>query len=538
MSRLFRLPFPLWFARHDLLDRRAWRSSFVIVMSILFITTIITAGAGLIWGHQHAQFEHMRTHGGFYVAAGSPNVADEITHDLLARLRENLKASVAQAHARTAPFHRDEQEWVLEGRAKQDSLDTDGDSKPGTLRIEGRTVANDDPLLNSLLDSQWLQAATDFDENRGDGILITPNFLKRIDYASNDVPSHVRIQSVEGEELVPVLGVSRYPLPGDFDYLVPESYYKTFLGIQNPQRYKSILTGVIDGECCTEEFLDQFVRKFDKELKSWHVSADIQAEKTDSNEPCWRLDVGINAPGEDLSGNIWRKIVAERLPDLIRQMGGKLDIEAFSRWDPWGSSKSASPVPTAYDQFVVYVDRPEHMKSVAYQIATLERGGENSQVSGSLYVNEELIKQAERIASKTRDAELLLLIVGVVVVVVACANMFTILWMRAQQQIAEIGMLKTMGLDRRRLRRLYVVEGAVLWFLSVIPGFLIGLAVGHAIAGDLANRYQTPFAFRLPGVLPVLLVLGCSGVLCTLIMVLATRKARRTSAYLCLFNNL
>lgn len=219
MSRWFCLPFPLWFARHDLFDRRAWRSSFVIVLSILFITLIITAGAGLIWGYQHAQFEFMRTHGGFYVAAGSPSVADEITHDLLAQLRSNLTLRMAEAHATVAPFHRDEQEWILEGLPEH-----------GTLGIEGRTVANDDPLLNSLLDPQWLQTtSSSFDKNRRDGIVITPNFLKRIDYASEGVPSHVRMKSVEGEESVPVLGVSRYSLPGDFDYIVPESYYETFL---------------------------------------------------------------------------------------------------------------------------------------------------------------------------------------------------------------------------------------------------------------------------------------------------------------------
>ena len=529
MSRLLRLPFSFWFAYHDLFDRRARRSSLVIVISLFFITAIITAGSGLIWGYQHAQYEYMRNHGGFYVAAGSPSVVNEVTSDLLTRLRDNLKKNVTVARARPAPFHRDEHEWLLEGRSEQE-----------WLGIEGRTVANDDPLLNSLLDPKWLQVGnSDFDMHRRDGIFVTPNFLKRIDYAQNGVPNHVRLMTTEGkDEPICVLGVSRYPLPGDFDYVVPESYYEAFLALQHPQRHKSVLTGAIHETCCTEDFLDQFSRRFVDELKSWDVSPAIRADETDAQEPCWVLNVDINSKKDELSSTAWEQIVAERLPALIVQMGGRLDVAAFSQWNPRGRPKAETLVPDAYDQLVVYVDEPEHLKPVAFQIATLERGHDNATAQGSLYVNEDLIKQADQIGSKTRDAEVLLLVVGGVVVFVACANMFTILWMRAQQQIAEIGMLKTMGLDYHRLRRLYVVEGLIVWLLGAVPGFLTGIGVGYAFAVDLADRYQAPFAFRLPGASPVFITLALSGLLCTLIMVFATSKARRTSAYLCLFDNL
>ena len=113
-------------------------------------------------------------------------------------------------------------------------------------------------------------------------------------------------------------------------------------------------------------------------------------------------------------------------------------------------------------------------------------------------------------------------------------NLYVMQNLLAEQKVAEIGMLKAMGIPDSVLTRTYLVEAALLW----LPGLAGGLAVGYA-AGTFAEWLvgrddpEAMIRFSVPLWPMVILVVGSFATV-TGSLLLETRKPRRASPMECM----
>src|SRR5260221_38500 len=119
------------------------------------------------------------------------------------------------------------------------------------------------------------------------------------------------------------------------------------------------------------------------------------------------------------------------------------------------------------------------------------------------------------------------------VVAAGAALMVNLTWMLAQERRPRLGVLRALGLKRRRLVGLAVTEGALYSLAAAVVGTAIRAAAGRLVAarfGDVfaayaGSDYNWPYSFSLKA--PTLVAAFASGTLLTLAVILVA--SRRTS---------
>lgn len=123
-----------------------------------------------------------------------------------------------------------------------------------------------------------------------------------------------------------------------------------------------------------------------------------------------------------------------------------------------------------YDQLKVKVSSSEHMEGIRNEI--IEKGFLVSSLSDT-------IEQANKIF---RIIQIILALFGLVALIVSAIGMFNTMTIALLERINEIGIMRAVGITKRDVRKLFLLESVMMGFLGGIGG----VAVGYG-AGEIAN---------------------------------------------------
>ncbi len=123
-----------------------------------------------------------------------------------------------------------------------------------------------------------------------------------------------------------------------------------------------------------------------------------------------------------------------------------------------------------------------------------------------------------------------LLIFGIVVFVITVSGTFTIITLTLMEETKQIGFLRIMGLRRRDVRTLFVVQSIVLTFLGAFSGIIFGLIVGFVLNGlakALASTesFATDISIFVIPVQPIIIILMLAIVIGWLVGLLPAKRA-------------
>lgn len=123
-----------------------------------------------------------------------------------------------------------------------------------------------------------------------------------------------------------------------------------------------------------------------------------------------------------------------------------------------------------------------------------------------------------------------LLIFGIVVFVITVSGTFTIITLTLMEETKQIGFLRILGLRRRDVRTLFVVQSIVLTFLGAFFGILLGLLIGFVLNGlakALASTesFATDISIFVIPVQPIIIILMLAIVIGWLVGLLPAKRA-------------
>ncbi len=123
-----------------------------------------------------------------------------------------------------------------------------------------------------------------------------------------------------------------------------------------------------------------------------------------------------------------------------------------------------------YDQLKVKVSANEHIERTRNEI--IEKGFLVSSLS-------DIIEQANKIF---RIIQIILALFGLVALMVSAIGMFNTMTIALLERINEIGIMRAIGITKKDVRQLFLLESVMMGFLGGIGGVVIGY-----VAGEIAN---------------------------------------------------
>jgi putative ABC transport system permease protein len=143
-------------------------------------------------------------------------------------------------------------------------------------------------------------------------------------------------------------------------------------------------------------------------------------------------------------------------------------------------------------------------------------------------------EQALKAAAQAQDFGQLFLGFSIFLVVAALLLMALLFQFGLEQRAGEIGTLLALGFTPRQVRRLFLLEGAMLGLIGSVLGMLGGIAYAKAMLWGLTTTWRSavgPSALQFHATLATLIVGACAGtVVAVLTMWLTLRKQARQPA--------
>jgi ABC-type antimicrobial peptide transport system permease subunit len=140
-------------------------------------------------------------------------------------------------------------------------------------------------------------------------------------------------------------------------------------------------------------------------------------------------------------------------------------------------------VPDSFDRLKVKVERNDFMEEVRNQI--LDQGFVVSSLSDT-------IDQANKIF---RIVQLVLGLFGLVALIVSAIGMFNTMTIALMERTSEIGIMRSIGITRGDIRKMFLVESMLMGFLGGLVGLILSTVAGKAVnfgINVLAARYGAP----------------------------------------------
>ena len=149
-----------------------------------------------------------------------------------------------------------------------------------------------------------------------------------------------------------------------------------------------------------------------------------------------------------------------------------------------------------YDGLKVKVDSHENLEAV--RTAIISQGFIVSSLS-------DIIDQATKVFG---IIQLVLGFFGLVALIVSAIGMFNTMTIALMERTGEIGIMRSIGITRGDIRKMFLVESMVMGFLGGMGGLFLGTAVGegvnvfvnmlaHRFHGPSVNLFYSPFWFVL-----------------------------------------
>jgi hypothetical protein len=383
------------------------------------------------------------------------------------------------------------------------------DGADRSLRLRGRTLAPGDPLLDSLP----LRAGSPFHDPAQAGVIVTPEFLRLLGLpadAAAGTELHVRARASGARVAVPLVGVTSDRLPLGHQFVLTEAYETQLLTTEPDVPAPAIRTGPIPEQWPRPRELPAAVRQA---LKVFDLDLPAREERL-GKPPVWQISSFRDHPPRCSD---WR-LYLRRISEMMEAEGFPRAAE-IDRID----APSAHPRPPqreGYDLAGVYLrDLPE-LRPAADAI----RARTQLQI-----VNEGVIDQLNDIAAASRSALVVLSSVLAVVWLVAAVNLVVLLELRTQHKVAEVGLLRAIGISDALLRQIYEMEGALLWLLGVGVGLLLAAAAGAGLLGWLVPGEAWAVVANGRLLWPGTVLLAVSALVCWLGTRYATAAARRAA---------
>lgn len=588
-----------WFAKQNLWESHALRSTWINIISVALVVAFSILGFALTWGVDESRRQKLGSDPlNLSLWVGSSIVETSIDSFFVADLRRRITDAAG--------------ERMLRGVYAFSQTDFMFFDKRGghPRRCYGRTVAADDPILMSIkLD----KSKRDFLRSDENGIIVTRGMLLGLDYGEEDAPDSILVEPpAGGAVVVRVLDVAPEGLPLEHDFLIPEEFEKELRQEnQNPEA-SSIRIGPIpvdwppvdelpetvigmirtfnlfppgseeeDGKLywkLTHNGMGQvphlrdwrtYVTEINSEMdrlgKSSHPEVANVKIATQDDGPR-RLSIRIGPIPDD-----WP--AADELPEAVSRVLSTLGLSA-RRADPPRGEKPFGPIRWV----LTYVGREQRPNFTEWKGLVEEINAEMVRLGKSdhpelanvevphdyvgIYLtdidaliptakvcralqstfNEDAVEQLAAIGGQTKAILAILTVVALFVGGVVVLNMVLVQVLRNEQKIAEIGMLKAMGMTRRALGRLALVESCLLWRYGTLIGFLVG-GVGATLVlfvlicprmeiAEFGDRFEVIWAVFLSARFALLLAAAALAalVMCWLSNYLATAKSRKASA--------
>lgn len=397
--------------------------------------------------------------------------------------------------------------------------------------LPGRTIAlgpDSDPLPESRpVDGEWLAGPAD------GGIVLTPSALRGLKFAAR--PPEVTVVYRGTPVRLPVRGVTQTDLPNPAHrFVVPEALLATIAAAPNPDlRGNSALSGPVPREWMTPDER-WMVKPVAAAAAAAFAAPDFEFSLKPEGQTLLAAEIDplkrAAADRRRLARSEWRAkfekvqaaAAAAGLPTPADFLAG-VRVDGVAPPTDAPAQEEVSGPPT-YNLLAVYTTgrralRPTADALEAYRMA-------NGQ---PLKVDRGVIEQLDRIGEQSERYEKAMTTVAVAMAVIFAVMVWFVFLVRSELQIAEIGMLKAMGMTQ--LGRLAALQGAMVGAV----GGLLGAAGGAAALAVLAALFYRgdPTAAadaRTVGVRLVFAVWAVATVGCAGVAWVATRPARRMSA--------
>lgn len=524
MTFLRAVLFLFWFGRRDLWEKHARRASRSVVWTVAMVVGFVLVVSGLSMGFKKARYLRLQDEPrAAYLGIGSRLSPNEITPNRLEALSSEIHAVAPGAEC--YPYYRVFASW----RVNVDGRELD-------VPCKGRTLAVGDRIAQS---GRLFRTGGPFQSGEAPGIIVAPNMLVTLgldplgDYEElSFVPS-----SGYDPISVPVVGIISDDFPDGYGFLINEAYIEILAGVKPP---RNIRTGRIPDEWGQWRNVPGMREAIEAVFKERRIKlipeVQEQFDGLGSSWWTWGLECtdDFGMPQHD-----WRKALQAFLDYLEARGGKRVSSDERAQFLKIDAPNRTSRIRReAYDRVAAYVNDLSDWERIAKisSVTGIQGKQDDNEDSGGieaatwvpLPIDEDLIKQVTAIERTSRIINWVLATISVVVVLVAVGNTNTILVLRSEAKVAEIGMLKAIGAEPQLLGWLYVVQGIQIWFWGMLYGVLgAGGSVWLFVwTCNHANR-GTVIAFVCPWWLLVSVVVG-SAIVCTLISFQATRKTRRT----------
>lgn len=480
-----RLGFLRWFARLNLWETQARRSTGVNIVSIALVVGFVIFTFGITWGIDQARRRKLQEDP-LALCCWIGSSVERLPID------DSFRSRVEQAVARE--LGADDAIEVFPFRERL--LHIYDKSGQRVLRPQGRTVMAEDKLFDSVPlrgNTHWPTVAP-----ATPGLIVTPGLLSDLGYGPDEHPRELSVEPVGGGKIsVPVIDETTGKLPLNYSFALSEPYDRDLRQRHGNLVLESIRIGPVPPDWPSVEQLPDELTEMFRTYKLYPPAAEGEPGKLH-----WVLQHNGNGDVPALEDwHLYVERIHEAIVGLDRPGGGKYSARPeLSRIQPPDAPPDPNPPPLPpYDYAAVYFQTVEQLERA---IPVFEQA--------HAPLNQETVRQLKAISEQTQAVITVLSALAVIIAGVVLLNMALIQVLRSEQKTGEVGMLKAMGMTTPSLRWLAVVESMQLWGYGSLAGIAGAIILGLLVA-SLGSHVGAGFAFSLPliGVTSLLALVAC-----------------------------